>query len=202
LVALALAWVLGEAAHTLLRLTLHPEIGVLAKKLSGRDQLFLKSYQVLNRTVRVALAVVALVVTLDAWGVPSARLAWVFMWLSRGPSLGPVRLTPLNIGLTVLVIYLAFWLSRVLRSFLDLKFFPTKDWDSGIKYTASMSIHYAILVLTALIALNTLGLSLANLALVAGGLGVGIGFGLQNIVSNFLSGLIINSSAPSKWGTC
>jgi potassium-dependent mechanosensitive channel len=200
LALLALAWVLGEGAHTLLRWMFHPERGVVAKKFPGRDQLFLKSYKILNRTVRVALAVVAFLVTLEAWGIPSVRVASVFMWLSRGPSLGPVELTPINIGLTVLVIYMGFWVSRVLRSFLELKFFPAKDWDTGIKYTVSMSSHYLILVFTALIALNTLGLSLANLALVAGGLGVGIGFGLQNIVSNFLSGLIILFERPIKVG--
>lgn len=63
-----------------------------------------------------------------------------------------------------------------------------------------MSMHYVILVLTALTALNALGLSMTNLALVAGGLGVGIGFGLQNIVSNFLSGLILLFERPIKVG--
>jgi len=199
-VVLALAWILGEGAHTILRLTLHPKMGLLARRFPRRDQLFLNSYRFLMRAVRVLLACVALLVALKAWGVPADRLGWAFRWLSWGPSVGPVQLTPVSIGLTALVIYLGFRFSRVLRAFMELKFFPAKDWDSGIKYTVSTSMHYVILVLTALIALNTLGISLTNLALVAGGLGVGIGFGLQNIVSNFLSGLILLFERPVKVG--
>lgn len=200
LAVLVLAWVFGEVAHTLLRLTLHPEMGLVARRFPERAPLFLNSYRGLTRTVRVALAGVALLVAIEVWGIPSARLNWAVSWLTWGPSLGPIQLTPLSIGLTILVVCLGFWLSRVLRSLLELKFFPVKDWDEGIKYTVSMSMHYVILVLTALTALNTLGLSLTNLALVAGGLGVGIGFGLQNIVSNFLSGLILLFERPIKVG--
>lgn len=200
LAVLVLAWVFGEVAHTLLRLTLHPEMGLLARRFPERAPLFLNSYQGLTRTVGAVLAGVALLVTLKVWGIPPAWLAWAFNWLNWGPSFGPLQLTPLSIGLAVLLVYLGFWLSRVLRKFLELKFFPSRDWDEGIKYTVSMSMHYVILVLTALTALNALGLSMTNLALVAGGLGVGIGFGLQNIVSNFLSGLILLFERPIKVG--
>ena len=116
------------------------------------------------------------------------------------PGLGPLRLTALNIGLTILVIYLGFGVSRVLRTIAERKLYDARDWDPGVQYTFSTSIHYVVLVITALIALNTIGLSLNNLALVAGGLGVGIGFSLQNIVSNFLSSLILLFERPVKVG--
>lgn len=200
LVVLTVAWLLGEGTHTLLRLTLHPEAGVLAKRFPDRERLFLKSYEFTSRTLWVGLAGVALLVSLRAWGISSAQLSWAFKWLSWGPSLGPIQLKPLNIGLTIAVIYLGFRLSRVLRTFMELKFYPGRDWDPGLQYSVSMSLHYITLVITALIALNTMGISLASLALVAGGLGVGIGFGLQNIVSNFLSGLILLFERPIKVG--
>ena len=57
--------------------------------------------------------------------------------------------------------------------------------DPGVQYTISTTVHYAVLILAALVALNILGFPLTNLALVAGALGVGIGFGLQNIVNGF-----------------
>lgn len=72
--------------------------------------------------------------------------------------------------------------------------------DDGVQYTIARSLHYVILVLTGLLALNLLGFPLTNLALAAGALGIGIGFGLQNIVKNFLSGLILLFERPIKVG--
>jgi small-conductance mechanosensitive channel len=69
-----------------------------------------------------------------------------------------------------------------------------------VQYTITTTLHYAILILGGLVALNILGFPLTNLALVAGALGVGIGFGLQNIVNNFISGLILLFERPIKVG--
>ncbi len=199
-VVLALAWILGEGAYGVLRLTLHPEVGVLTQKYPEQESLFTSMYHLLTRIVTAALVVVAVVVALKYWGVAPGRVAWAFQWLTWGPALGPIKLTPLNLGITILVIYLGFWVSRLIRTFMEFKFYPRTDWDTGIQYTISMTIHYVVLVITALVALNTLGVSFTSLALVAGGLGVGIGFGLQNIVSNFISGLILLFERPIKVG--
>ena len=59
------------------------------------------------------------------------------------------------------------------------------DWDDSLRYTIANSLHYAILAVALVMPLGFLGISFGDLALVAGGLGVGIGFGLQNIVNNF-----------------
>lgn len=200
LMVVAIAWILGEGAHAVLRLVLHPERGALAQKYPKRQQLFMKSSRVVTQTVKIVLAGVAVLLTLKVWGVSGERLAPVFTWLSWGPALGPIRFSPLNIGVAVLIVYLGLWASRVLRAFMELKFFPGTDWDPGIHYTISMTSHYVILVITILLAMNAMGVSFTSLALVAGGLGVGIGFGLQNIVSNFLSGLILLFERPIKVG--
>lgn len=200
LIVLALAWILGQTAYAILRLTIHPELGVLAKKCPRHQQLFLKSYQIIIHAVKLALAGVALLVTLKVWGISPERLAGVFQWLHWGPSLGPVHLTPFNLGLVALIIYGGFGASRLLRRFLEQKFYPRRGWDPGIQYTISMTTHYVILVIATLLAMNTLGITFTTLALMAGGLGVGIGFGLQNIISNFLSGLILLYERPIKVG--
>lgn len=199
-VVLALSWVLGQGAYAVLRLTLHPELGFLAQKYPEHEKSFARLYRVLTQAVIAALAAVAVLVALKVWGIEPDRLEWALQWLSRGPALGPVHLTPMNVGLTILVIYLGFWVSRVMRTFLDLKFYPRTDWDPGIRYTISTTLHYVLLLITVLIALNILGASLTNLALVAGGLGVGVGFGLQNMVSNFASGFTLLFERSIKVG--
>lgn len=200
LVVLALSWILGQGSYLILRLTLHPEVGVLVQKYPGQEKLLRWLYRLLTRTSILLGVAAALIVAFKMWGIAPDRLHWVFQWLARGPALGPVHLSPVNVGLTILVVYLGFWASRVMRTFLELKFYPRTDWDPGIRYTISTTLHYLILVIAVVIALNTLGISLTSLALVAGGLGVGMGFGLQNMVSNFASGITLLLERSIKVG--
>src|SRR5690606_28404413 len=72
--------------------------------------------------------------------------------------------------------------------------------DSGIKNSLTTLLGYVGLVLAAVFGLGVLGLDLSNLALIAGALSVGIGFGLQSIVNNFVSGLILLFERPIKAG--
>ena len=138
--------------------------------------------------------------SLNSWGITPRQVVWAFQWTTWGPSLGPVRLTTLNVGGTILAIYLGFFLSRLIRSLMLARIFPRTALDAGVQYTITTTMHYVILILAGLVALNILGFQLTNLALVAGALGVGIGFGLQNIVNNFLSGLILLFERPIKVG--
>lgn len=81
--------------------------------------------------------------------------------------------------------------SRGLRRWLDLRYLPLTRLDMGLRNSIGTSLSYAGFILAASLALAHLGVGLEKLALVAGALSVGIGFGLQSIVGNFVSGLII-----------
>ncbi len=120
--------------------------------------------------------------------------------LSRGPSLGPVTLSPLAILLAGLSIWLASRLSIFTRLILENRIYHRREWDIGIRHTISNTVHYTFMTLGIIMALGFLGINYANLAIIAGGLGVGIGFGLQNIVNNFFSGLILLFERPIKVG--
>jgi len=99
-----------------------------------------------------------------------------------------------------LTIYLAFVLSWAARTLLDIHVFERRGVESGVRESIKVIFHYTVVVLGVFAALAALGISLQSFALVFGALGVGIGFGLQNIVSNFVSGLILLFERPVRVG--
>ena len=197
LILLGILWLVsGWLLHRLL----HPEAGWASRRYPGQAEALQRLYAFTRRTLLALLAVSVLLGLMKAWGVKPERLAWAFQWLTWGLDLGPIRLTPLTLGGAALALVFTFWLSRLLRRLMEARVYPRAGWDQGIRYTISTTLHYGILILGGLIALNILGFPLTNLALVAGALGVGIGFGLQNIVNNFISGLILLFERPIKVG--
>ena len=132
----------------------------------------MRYYPLLWGMVAALLAAAGLVVVFHFWGIKPEKLAGLFQWLAWGPVIGPVVLSPLTLGLTVLTLYLGGWVSRLVRSFLEGRFFPKTDWDKGVQYTISTTLHYTIWIIAILMALNVLGFPLTNLALIAGALGV------------------------------
>ena len=197
---LLMLWLLWLAVDKILHHLLHPERGWTVKKFPEQAELLQRFYRLADQGIMVILVAALIMGTLWAWGLKSESLLRSLNWLNWGPSLGSLRLTPLNLLLTGLVIYLGLLGSRFTRSLLAVHVFPRTGWDTGIQYTISTSLHYLILTITVLLVLSILGFPLLNLALVAGGLGVGLGFGLQNIVNNFISGLILLFERPIKVG--
>ncbi|MDG5500103.1 mechanosensitive ion channel domain-containing protein [Marinobacter sp. BGYM27] len=90
--------------------------------------------------------------------------------------------------------------SRVLRRGLDALAGRRQSMNDASIYTIKRMVHYALIALGILVALSFLGLDMSKMAIIAGALGVGIGFGLQNIVNNFVSGIIILFDRTLKVG--
>lgn len=86
------------------------------------------------------------------------------------------------------------------KNFLEKYFLSHLKVDTGVQHTVLTLIGYFVWILITLLTLSIMGLNLKNLAIVFGALSVGIGFGLQNIVNNFVSGLIILFERPIKEG--
>ncbi len=100
----------------------------------------------------------------------------------------------------VAVIWLAFLISRLLRFFLEEEAMPRFSLPQGVPATISRLTHYTVLLFGFLIAITAAGLGLDRITLLTGAFGVGIGFGLQNIVNNLVSGLILLFERPLKIG--
>lgn len=100
----------------------------------------------------------------------------------------------------VVVTVVVILLSHVVRYLLRTRVLAHTKLELGQQYAIARIISYIVLVLGLLIGVETIGINLSSLAVIAGALGVGIGFGLQNIVSNFVSGLIILTERPIQIG--
>jgi potassium-dependent mechanosensitive channel len=200
MLSVVLLWFLWLMGETVIHHLLHPEGGRATHFFPERAELIHRAYVFSRWALGVVLGVAIVLWSLNAWGITPRQVAWAFRWMTWGPALGPVHLTTLNVGGTILAIYLGYALSRLVRGLMLIRIFPRTALDTGVQYTISTTVHYVILILAGLVALNILGFQLGNLLLVFGALGVGIGFGLQNIVNNFISGLIILFERPIKVG--
>ena len=138
--------------------------------------------------------------TLRLWGVPSSALG---MWRGnalRGIVIGSIRISLVDILLSILVFVAVWTVTRLFQRLLNEKLLPQTRLEPGVRHSLSALVGYIGFVFAALFAISTLGLNLSNLAIIAGALSVGIGFGLQNIVNNFVSGLILLIERPIKVG--
>ena len=114
--------------------------------------------------------------------------------------LGETSITLMVIVELVLIIIAFFIVSKLLGRFLRRSLLSRLDLDAGVQYTIVRLLHYCMLVLGTLFALNVVGIQLTSLAMIFGLVGVGIAFGLQNITSNFVSGIILLFERPVSVG--
>jgi small-conductance mechanosensitive channel len=109
----------------------------------------------------------------------------------------------LSLGRTVafaVAVWLAFRASRITQIVLNDDVLPKFPLPRGVPNAISVMVNYAIVIVGIILGIGILGIGLSNLALIVGALGVGIGFGLQNIVSNVVSGLILLFERPVQVG--
>jgi small-conductance mechanosensitive channel len=144
-------------------------------------------------------------------------VAWLMVALDNFNVLGPVfdglksaLMTPHRIGsleiaigdilLFIFIVWLSFFISRILRAILKDEVYPRVRLAHGVPMAVSNLTHYAVLLIGFFFAIGAAGIDLNKFTLLAGALGVGIGFGLQNIVSNLVSGIIVLFERPVQTG--
>ena len=142
-------------------------------------------------TILSLAAIVFFTVTaVNAAGIP---LAW-------NASLPAIKLSLVQIFLLVVLLIAVFWFSSWTKRFLFNRLLAQSGLDRSLQYAVAQVVSNIVLVVGIIIVLENTGIHLAALAVFAGAVGVGIGFGLQNIASNFISGLVILAERPITIG--
>lgn len=146
------------------------------------------------------LLIVAIPLVLFNWGFSWADLHSWMLTLFYGFEVGSFRFSMAAIMMGIALFALGILLTRFLQRWLDAGVLKSPRIQSGLSNSIKTGVGYLGFLLSALISVSYVGLDFTNLAIVAGALSVGIGFGLQSIVNNFVSGLILLVERPVKVG--
>ena len=158
--------------------------------------------------LRIAALIAWIVATLEIFQVatPIWNHGWAVLhasYIYGRDGVHPQGTGSLSLGkflLFGLLIWGAFLLSRFVRFVLEEEVYPKLMLAPGVPYATSTLVHYTVLVLGIFFALTMVGIDLSQFALLGGAIGVGLGFGLQNIFNNFVSGIILLFERPIKVG--
>ena len=137
---------------------------------------------------------------LTVWQVSETDTAAFREFMRDGFEVGAIRIVPSKLLLAIFAFLLLLALARWLRRQLGERWLTRTSLDSGARQSIVSLTSYTIVGLAIMLALSMAGVDFQNLAIVAGALSVGIGFGLQNIVNNFVSGLILLFERPVRPG--
>src|SRR6266581_8071362 len=145
---------------------------------------------IVTTILSVAAMVFCTITAVNAAGVP-------LPWTAPLPA---INLSLVQIFLLVALLVAVFWLSSGTKRFLFNRLLAQSGLDRSLQYAIAQVVSNVVLVVGIFIVLENTGIHLGALAVFAGAVGVGVGFGLQNIASNFISGLVILAERPITIG--
>lgn len=176
----------------------------LGRRIDGRFNLDEAAEDQLGLVLSIVIHVIVVAI-----GIPLILLQWGFQWgdittwaygIAREIRIGSISFSLIGILTGLIVFLVGYVVTRWFQSWLDGSVLTRGRVDAGVRNSIRTVVGYAGLAVAVLIGISAAGISLSSLALIAGGLSLGIGFGLQNIVQNFVSGLILLAERPFKAG--
>ena len=138
--------------------------------------------------------------TLDALSLLDSVREILSVGLAASVTRGTITISLGDVLAFVVTVALAFFASRFVRFVLEEDIYPRLLLARGLPYALSVLIHYAILLLGFLLAVAALGVDMNRVTFLTGAFGVGVGFGLQSVVNNFVSGIILLLERPVQVG--
>jgi potassium efflux system protein len=161
-----------------------------------REQLVLP----IGLSLKFAVLLLSVPLILLQWGY---RWPDIYDWYSQlffGFHIGNTQVSFAVLLASLIVFGLAYAAARLFQSWLDTRVLKPAGISGGLRDSIRIGVGYAGIVIAALAAFSYAGFNLSNLAILAGAFSVGIGFGLQSVVNNFVSGLILLAERPIKVG--
>ena len=202
LVSLLLAWLVSSLSGDLIDSIdegRHAWERRLKARLGVSENRFIPGLFGLRILIHILIWVVLIFALLRIWGFPSSTQMVLLRWVTQGFTVGQVTIEPTRVLIALMVLALLLSVGSWARTLLDQRLSQAR-LERGAREAAVAIIGYGIIIAAALISLVVAGVAFQNLALIAGALSVGIGFGLQNIVNNFVSGLILLFERPIRTG--
>ncbi|WP_319774554.1 DUF3772 domain-containing protein [Breoghania sp.] len=154
----------------------------------------------LSGVLRILLIVGAVISLLAPWGFSTGDVTSLVRQVIFGFEIGSFHFSLSEVVLALVIFVVGLTVTRALQRWLEMSYLPHTRLDVGLKSSIRTGVGYVGVIVAGMIAFTFMGLSLQNVAIVAGALSVGIGFGLQSIVNNFVSGLILLAERPIKVG--
>ena len=154
----------------------------------------------IRMTVLTGLWIGLIILILKMWGLSDAGFQQLNMIIFDGFTVGSLKIIPIRILFALITLTLLLAISRWFRARLELSWLTRTNMDRGAREAMATISGYLGVAISLLVSLSIAGVEFGNVAIIAGALSVGIGFGLQNIVNNFVSGLILLFERPIKTG--
>jgi small-conductance mechanosensitive channel len=178
-------------------------IAMQVRPLGSLRVISLHQKMILRRTCR-ALEFLAFLfwlnLLLSFFGLRTPLIATTEAALNANLAIGSFIITLGGILAFLITVWASFLVSKFLRFLLEEDVYHHLHLAPGIPYAISTMLHYVILLIGFFVALGALGIDLTKVTILVGAFTVGIGFGLQNIINNFVSGLILLFERPIKVG--
>ncbi len=155
---------------------------------------------ILNGILRVFLIFTAIMLALAPWGIESFDYAVMLRSAFFGFQVGDITISLSTIIIGCGLFAIGVIITRFIQGWLDTTYLPATKLDAGLRNSIKTGVGYIGILVAAAATLTYTGFSLDKLTIVAGALSVGVGFGLQSIVNNFVSGLILLWERPIRVG--
>lgn len=155
---------------------------------------------IVNGLLRIGIILLGAMMVLLPWGFDTGQWSGWLRSAFFGFTIGDVTISLSTLLMAVVLFLIGVTATRAVQRWLGNRFLPNTRLDRGLRNSISTVVGYAGIIVAGLFAASYMGLNLENVALLAGALSVGIGFGLQSIVNNFVSGLILLAERPIKEG--